>query len=265
MDQPSVERMRWRDNPNAVELGFDYYLGLLERRLKGEDVSLVQGLRRFYQERLDIDLRETQARGLMHRSSSVFIDYVSSILGSDFRPNIEHWEEQGLDSFLEWRTDFYRARNLEAVDINAEEEIQGELVTKPEQTTEPPQRREVTVSRVIRDSALSRFLKSLYDYQCQICRFTFTLSKRRRYAESHHIRPLGRPHTGIDKETNMLILCANHHAMMDLGALAIDPDGMTIVSVDRAIPENQRPLQLMRHPIEQQFLEYHLQTIFGKV
>jgi 5-methylcytosine-specific restriction endonuclease McrA len=257
--------MRWRDNPNAVELGFDYYMELLELRLKGEDVSLVQGLRHFYQEKLGIDLRETQARGLMHRSSSVFIDYVRSILGSDFRPNSEHWEERGLERFLEWRNDFYRARNLEAVDINVGEKVQGELVTKPEQTTEPPQRREVTVSRIIRDSALSRFLKSLYDYQCQICRFTFTLSNRRRYAESHHIRPLGRPHTGIDKETNMVILCPNHHAMMDLGAIAIDPDGLTIVSVDRAIAENQRPLQLSRHPIDRQFLEYHMEIIFGKV
>jgi hypothetical protein len=76
MTQPPTERMRWRDNPNAVEVGFDYYLTLVERRLRGEDVSLVQGLRRFYQEELKIDLRDTQARGLMHRSSSVFNDYV---------------------------------------------------------------------------------------------------------------------------------------------------------------------------------------------
>jgi hypothetical protein len=76
MARPSDERMRWRDNPNAVELGFDHYLTLIERRLNGEDVSLVQGLRRFYRDELSIDLRETQARGLMHRESSVFIDYV---------------------------------------------------------------------------------------------------------------------------------------------------------------------------------------------
>lgn len=256
--------MNWRDNPNAVEMGFDYYLGLLERRLKGEDVSLVQGLRRFYREKLDIDLRETQARGLMHRSSSVFIDYVASILESDFRPNIEHWEGHGLERYLQWREDFYRARDMRAVDINIEE-VEATPETNPPGAVEPPQRQEVRVSRVIRDSALSRFLKSLYDYQCQICRFTFTLSSRRRYAESHHIRPLGKPHTGIDKETNMVILCANHHAMMDLGAVAIDPDGMTIISLDRAIPEYQKPLQLMRHPIDRRFLEYHLETIFGKV
>jgi predicted restriction endonuclease len=257
--------MRWRDNPNAVELGLDHYLGLIERRLKGEDVSLVQGLRYFYQDKLAINLRETQARGLMHRSSSVFIDYVASILESNFRPNIEYWEEQGLEQFLRWRDDFYHARNITAVDMSIEEAADAGPEAVPSDAVEPPQRQEVRTSRVIRDSALSRFLKSLYDYQCQICRFTFTLSKRRRYAESHHIRPLGRPHTGIDKETNMVILCPNHHAMMDFGAIAIDPDRLTIITVDRAIPEHNRPIQLSRHPIDRQFLEYHMETIFGKV
>jgi hypothetical protein len=88
MTQPQPERMRWRDNPNAVELGFDHYLTLIERRLRGEDVSLVQGLRSFYREELSINLRETQARGLMHRESSVFRDYVNSIFESEFLPNI---------------------------------------------------------------------------------------------------------------------------------------------------------------------------------
>src|ERR687896_659292 len=109
MAQPSDERMRWRDNPNAVELGFDHYLTLIERRLRGEDVSLVQGLRSIYREQLSINLRETQDRGLMHRESSVFRDYVNSIFESKFLPNIEYWEAQGLEQFLEWKSNFYRA------------------------------------------------------------------------------------------------------------------------------------------------------------
>jgi hypothetical protein len=198
MAQPSEERMRWRDNPNAVELGFDHYLTLIERRLRGEDVSLVQGLRSFYREQLSINLRETQARGLMHRESSVFRDYVKSVLDADFLPNIEHWEAQGLERFLQWKNDFYRARNLEAVDIDIEERDVGEEI-RLRGSDEPPQRRETMVNRVIRDSALSRFLKSLYNHRCQICEFTFRLTAGRRYAETHHIRPLGRKHNGIDK------------------------------------------------------------------
>ena len=44
----SLERLHWKENPDAVELRFEHYLRLLERRLRGEDISLVQDLRRFY-------------------------------------------------------------------------------------------------------------------------------------------------------------------------------------------------------------------------
>jgi hypothetical protein len=58
----------------------------------------------------------------MHHSSSVFNDYVQSVLDTNFLPNVEYWEARGLDQFLQWRTDFYRARNIEAVDPDIEEE-----------------------------------------------------------------------------------------------------------------------------------------------
>jgi predicted restriction endonuclease len=200
----------------------------------------------------------------MHRSSSVFNDYVQSILDTDFLPNVEYWEARGLDQFLQWRSDFYRARNIEAVDMEIEEE-EGAHEASPRGSDEPPGRREVRVNRVIRDSALSRFLKSLYLYRCQICRFTFRLDGGRRYAETHHIRPLGRTHHGIDKETNMMVLCPNHHAMMDLGAIAIHPDLMTLISSDSASSDHQKPLSLSSHSIDKQFLTYHLDNIFNKV
>ena len=264
MAQPSNERMRWRDNPDAVELGFDHYLTLIERRLKGENISLVQGLRRFYQEELGIDLRETQARGLMHRESSVFIDYVQSVVSTSFLPNIEHWEGQGLDQFLEWKQDFYRARDVVAIDLYSDEG-DAQPASEHTQNTELPQRRTTNVSRVIRDSALSRFLKSLYHHRCQICRFTFARVGGVRYSETHHIRPLGGGHNGIDKETNMIVLCPNHHSMMDFGAIAIHPDLLTVIGSDETHPEHQQKLQLMKHSIAREFLEYHLERVFNKI
>jgi predicted restriction endonuclease len=264
MAQPSNERIRWRDNPDAVELGFDHYLSLIERRLRGDNVSLVQGLRRFYQEELGIDLPETQARGLMHRESSVFIDYVQSVVSASFLPNIEHWEVQGLDQFLEWKLDFYRARDVVAVDLDISE-IHTQVDSGYRGSTEPPQRRNSRDSRVIRDSALSRFLKGLYSHQCQICRFTFARVGGLRYSETHHIRPLGGGHNGIDNETNMMVLCPNHHSMMDLGAIAIHPDLMTVIGSDDTFPEHQQRLQLLRHSIDRNFLEYHLETVFNRI
>ena len=258
------ERILWRNNPTAVELGFDYYLTLLERSLKGETVSLVQSLRRFFRDELKIDLRETQARGLMHRDSSVFRDYVSSLTDADFVPNLAHWESLGIDRFLEWKKEFFLARDIVAIDLDVDT---AEYIAsgRGQGTQEPPGRSTVRISRVIRDSALSRFLKLLYDYQCQICEFTFSLSSGRRYAEAHHIRPLGLHHNGIDSERNMMVLCPNHHAMMDLGVIAIEPGSLGIISSGTRPPKEPASLRLKNHDIAEEFLIYHLNNIFDKV
>jgi hypothetical protein len=63
----------------------------------------------------------------------------------------------------------------------------------------------------------------------------------------------------------MIVLCPNHHAIMDFGALAIHPERMTIIGANGNYPEHQQPLQLRNHSIDKDFLEYHLENIFGKV
>lgn len=263
MEEKRLERVSWKRNPDAVELGFDFYLNLLERRLRGEEISLVQNLRRYYREELEIDLRETQARGLMHQTSSVFIDYVAATSGQTFIPGVQFWERQGLDRFLAWRDIFCQARSQVATDLDQElvDELESRTVREPGQ----PPKQTIVVNRIIRDSALSRFLKSLYRYRCQICKSSFRLPSGSRYAESHHIRPLGKKHGGIDKETNMLVLCPNHHAMMDFGVIGIRPDRLTVVSIEPRSQVHNTPVQLVRHPIAREFLEYHMSCIFGKV
>ncbi len=80
---------------------------------------------------------------------------------------------------------------------------------------EPPKRFKSHISRVIRDTATARALKSLYEFRCQICGTRFEISHDTFYAEVHHVRPLGGGHNGLDTTTNMLVLCPNHHAMFD--------------------------------------------------
>lgn len=264
MTQPAGERMRWQDNPDAVELGFDHYLTLIERRLHGEDVSLVQGLRSFFQSELGISLRETQARGLMHRESSVFIDYVTSVWDAPFLPNIEYWQAEGLDNFLRWKEGFCKARDISAVDMDMDGQ-DAPSEPAPVDSVDPPERRTTRVERVIRNSALSRFLKILYSHQCQICLFTFMLTSNRQYAETHHIKPLGKKHMGSDNQSNIIVLCPNHHAMMDFGAVAIHPDDLTVIGPNKSSPESREMLQLNSHPISRDSLEYHLEHIFQKV
>jgi hypothetical protein len=218
MKNEALTRVTWQRIPNAVELGFDFYLYLIERRLKGEEVSLVQGLRKFFEENLGIDLRETQARGLMHKSSSVFIDYVKEVTGGSFVPGIQYWESLGLEEFRKWKDGFYRKRDKVAVDIDAEEAEINDFEEKfQKKLGVVPGRKRVAVTRILRDTSLSRFLKSLYQQRCQICEMTFKLPNGDKYGESHHLRPLGKKHHGIDHQSNMLVVCPNHHAMFDYG------------------------------------------------
>jgi putative restriction endonuclease len=81
-----------------------------------------------------------------------------------------------------------------------------------------------TISRRIRDTAMSRALKQLYEFQCQVCGAAVPTFDGRPYAEGAHVRPLGRPHLGVDAKENILCLCPNHHVELDLGGMVILDD-----------------------------------------
>ncbi|WP_220793108.1 YDG/SRA domain-containing protein [Nocardioides stalactiti] len=77
--------------------------------------------------------------------------------------------------------------------------------------------------RVVRDTAVSHWVKELYGYACQICDQILDLPVGN-YAEGAHIRPLGAPHHGPDTVDNMLCLCPTHHVLFDKGAIVITDD-----------------------------------------
>ncbi|RNE64212.1 hypothetical protein EEJ31_04950 [Cryobacterium tepidiphilum] len=81
-----------------------------------------------------------------------------------------------------------------------------------------------TVSRRVRDSALSREIKAQYGHSCQVCGTAVPASGDRLYAEGAHVRPLGRPHLGSDSILNILCLCPNHHTQLDFGGMVILDD-----------------------------------------
>jgi len=82
-------------------------------------------------------------------------------------------------------------------------------------------RADTVVSRIVRDSAIVRRLKQLYDNRCQLCDVRVSGLHGWTYAEAHHVRPLGEPHNGPDTEDNLLILCPNDHAACDFGAIEL--------------------------------------------
>jgi predicted HNH restriction endonuclease len=99
------------------------------------------------------------------------------------------------------------------------------------------------IRRPKRDPKIVLALKKIYGYRCQICNTRLELPSP--YAEAHHTKPLGFPHFGPDVLKNLLIVCPNHHVLLDYGAILIRLDKITI-----------------EHEVSFEFVEYHNQHIY---
>ncbi len=121
-----------------------------------------------------------------------------------------------------------------------------------------PTSREERVRRLIRDTAVARRIKQLYEGQCQLCGLRLVGPDGRPYGEGAHIKPLGRPHNGPDVEPNLLCLCPNCHVRLDLGAVLISDDHTVIVRADLAGAQ-LLPRLLVKdgHRIHPEYLHYH--------
>lgn len=95
---------------------------------------------------------------------------------------------------------------------------------------EPAARARAETYRILRDTALSKRVKEIQNYVCEICGQSLVINGSR-YAEAHHIVPLGEPHNGPDIESNIIVLCPNHHAMFDYGELCVSAeDGLSVMN-----------------------------------
>lgn len=118
------------------------------------------------------------------------------------------------------------------------------------ETVTPADRRESTVYRVVRNSALSEKVKRLHDFRCQIC--TVRLETQfGPYAEGAHILPLGQGHGGPDVLENLLCLCPNDHVQFDYGALFVLDD---LVVEDREGRRVGKLRMVPEHSINPQYL-----------
>ena len=155
-----------------------------------------------------------------------------------------YWEEAGLDGFRIWR---FRLERL--VDESAP--ASGRVAETPDlfAPDSAAPRRSTVVSRVVRDTDVTRRAKRLYDFRCQVCNERIETPSGP-YAEAAHIRPLGRPHGGPDVLENVLCLCPSHHAAFDLYAFTIDEDGRLIGTEGNLIVHPD-------HDIDPRHLAYH--------
>lgn len=117
-----------------------------------------------------------------------------------------------------------------------------------------PARRQSTVFRLVRDSAIMHKVKQLHGFACQVCGVVLE-GPRGPYAEAAHIRPLGAPHHGPDRLDNVLCLCPNHHVLFDLGAWTVNEDRTL-----RGLPGRMR--EAAGHTISSEQLKYHRTKLY---
>ena len=113
----------------------------------------------------------------------------------------------------------------------------------------PPTRTETTIWSLDRDSAIARKVKAMHGYRCQVCAIVLN-PQEKLYAEGAHIRPLGKPHDGLDIMDNILCLCPNHHVLFDRLGFTI-ADDLTLIGIEgelRTVLDHvPAPLHLAHH------------------
>ena len=178
---------------------------------------------------------------------------------------VSHWAEAGKSGHRVWRFRLEALpEQMETAETTATPAAAGTQATlfaidseaqEPAAAYGPAPRRETTTLRLVRDTAVTRQVKALHDYHCQVCGVRLG-SAAGPYAEAAHIRPLGAPHHGPDVLDNVLCLCANHHVLFDLGSFGVAEDGALL-----GLPGQLR--RHKKHPIGAEFLAYHLAHFYA--
>jgi predicted restriction endonuclease len=121
------------------------------------------------------------------------------------------------------------------------------------------------LTRRKRDTKKVRALKLLYRNCCQICGDALVNINGIGYSEVNHIQPLSE-HKGIDSEVNMIVLCPNHHTLMDMGIITIDHrDRETIFHVDENNPLHLAKLVMVKHSLSEKCVQYHYDFIYNSM
>jgi len=108
--------------------------------------------------------------------------------------------------------DLTRGKSEEEIEESLAQYAKGALGKAPEQV-------EKIVKSFKRNRKLVVDIKAKYQNKCQICGFTFRMASGGYYSEAAHIIPISSGKEGVDSPDNIWVLCANHHKMLDTGAI----------------------------------------------
>jgi hypothetical protein len=108
------------------------------------------------------------------------------------------------------------------VDRMSEQDLEEAIATR-DNSARPPVRIS-QARRIARDHKIVVDLKQLYKGRCQHCGFSFPKVNGEPYSEVAHLRPISRLEPGLDAKDNLVVLCPNHHKMLDFGPIEIEYD-----------------------------------------
>jgi putative restriction endonuclease len=171
---------------------------------------------------------------------------------------VSYWAELGKSGYRVWRFQLEVLAEWAEIVESATSNSNGAEETlfaarseaqEPLASYDPAPRQAVTTQRIVRDTTITRRVKVLHNYRCQVCT-TQLSSAAGPYAEAAHIQPLGAPHHGPDLLSNVLCLCPNHHVLFDLGSFGIADDGALLSLPGKLVLQK-------KHLIEPKFLAYH--------
>jgi putative restriction endonuclease len=125
----------------------------------------------------------------------------------------QHWQESSVDDPLIWRFVLEKSDGGEA--------WTGVIPAVIPDGASRPERAASVVQRIVRNSAVTQWVKDQHSYACQFCGIVLE-TEAGPYAEGAHVRALGTPNNGPDVVSNALCLCPNDHVLFDKGALYVD-------------------------------------------
>ncbi|GAA4358751.1 HNH endonuclease [Hymenobacter saemangeumensis] len=176
---------------------------------------------------------------------------------------VSHWAATGKSGHRIWCFRLERIADQPLTEEMAraagQRELFGQLAWEPEVGYGAAPRRETTTLRIVRDTTVTRAVKKLYDYRCQVCGVRLGMAETP-YAEAAHVQALGAPHHGPDLLENVLCLCPNHHVLFDMGAFGIADDGLLLGPPALGLPEKLSVHG--KHRIAPAFLAYHRQHFY---
>jgi putative restriction endonuclease len=162
----------------------------------------------------------------------------------------QHWQEPSVDGPLIWRFVLEKSDGGEAWRVPA----------IPDGASRPVRASSV-VQRIVRNSAVTQWVKERHSYACQFCGIVLE-TEAGPYAEGAHVQALGAPHHGPDVVSNVLCLCPNDHVLFDKGALYVDGDNVHRTSTGEFVAKLRSQPD---HQIKSDFFRYHRERFAGVV